>query len=80
MFYVYILQSRKDNRYYIGSTGNLNQRLENHNQGLVKSTKSRLPFELIHYELYKTLSEARKRENQIKRYKGGNEFKKILQK
>jgi putative endonuclease len=37
---VYILQSKKNNRFYIGSTNNINRRLEQHNKGLVISTKN----------------------------------------
>ena len=31
MYYVYILQSRRDNGYYIGYTADLKQRLKEHN-------------------------------------------------
>ena len=78
MYYTYVLQSEKDSNYYIGCTGNLEKRLEFHNSGLVRSTKSRIPFKLVYFERYSSLSEARKRENKIKSYKGGNAFKKLL--
>ena len=48
MFYVYLLKSRKDNDLYIGFTNNLKRRVQEHNNGLVASTKLRRPFELIH--------------------------------
>jgi putative endonuclease len=75
---VYILQSKKDRKYYIGCTSDIGKRLSAHNQGLVKSTKSRLPMFLIHLETFQTLGEARKRENKIKSYKGGEAFKKLI--
>ena len=78
MYSAYILQSKKDLKYYIGCTSNMDKRLSAHNQGLVKSTKSRFPLFLIHIETFKTLGEARKRENQIKSYKGGEAFKKLI--
>ncbi|MCX6721797.1 MAG: GIY-YIG nuclease family protein, partial [Candidatus Staskawiczbacteria bacterium] len=53
-------------------------RIKKHNAGLVKSTKARMPFILIRKENYNTRSEARIRENYLKKMKGGNEFKKII--
>jgi len=78
MYYVYILKSLKDNKYYIGSTKHIEQRLAEHNQGKTKSLKYRLPLKLIYNEEYSTLLEARKRERKIKSYKGGNAFKKLI--
>ena len=78
MYYVYILQSLKDSGYYIGQTENLEERINKHNRGQVKSTKSRKPFMLIKEENFNTRSEAVKRENYLTKLKGGNEFKKII--
>ncbi|MBS1539503.1 MAG: GIY-YIG nuclease family protein, partial [Bacteroidetes bacterium] len=33
-FYVYILQSDKDQSFYIGQTNNLDERLKRHNLGM----------------------------------------------
>ncbi len=66
MFFMYILKSKKDNNLYIGSTNNLVRRLKEHNAGLVKSTKSRIPFKLVYYEGYANEEEARKREENLK--------------
>jgi len=62
MFCAYILKSLKDLRYYYGSTENIADRLSRHNKGLVKSTKSRRPLDLVYKEDYQTRSEAYKRE------------------
>ncbi|HXK41123.1 MAG TPA: GIY-YIG nuclease family protein [Candidatus Paceibacterota bacterium] len=78
MYFVYILKSLKDNRYYIGQTGDINIRLRQHNNGKVHSTKDRTPLILIKKETFETRGEARKRENYLKKLKGGNEFKKII--
>ncbi|MFH1956177.1 MAG: GIY-YIG nuclease family protein [Patescibacteria group bacterium] len=80
MFYVYILQSEKDNKYYIGYTVNLSARIIWHNEGKNKSTKHRRPLKLIYIEEYKNKKDAMKREKEIKSYKGGNAFKKLLNK
>ncbi|MDD5043656.1 MAG: GIY-YIG nuclease family protein [Patescibacteria group bacterium] len=76
--FVYILQSLKDSRYYIGSTNDLSRRLEEHNSGKRKSLKFRRPLETVYSEIFSTKQEAHKRELQIKSYKGGNEFKKLI--
>ena len=78
MYFVYILKSLKDNGFYIGQTSNFDLRLEWHNKGRVQSTRRRIPFVLIKKEEFSTRSEARKRENYLKRLKGGNEFYKII--
>lgn len=49
-YYVYILQSEKDGLHYIGFTNNLKNRLNQHNNGEVESTKNRRPLKLIYYE------------------------------
>ena len=79
MYFVYILKSLKDYGYYIGQTENLDDRIKKHNNGQVKSTRLRIPFILIRKEGFNTRSEARKRENYLKKLKGGNEFKKIIE-
>lgn len=78
MPFTYILLSQRDNKYYIGCTTNISQRLEQHNSGKVKSTKHRVPLSIVKTEEYETLSQARLRENYLKSLKGGNEFKKIV--
>ena len=65
-FYVYILQSKKDNKLYTGCTKNLKSRLEMHNHGLVVSTKYRRPLALIYFEGYRVKEDAYKREKYLK--------------
>ena len=78
-YFVYILSSQKDGRYYIGSTSNVAARLIFHNNGLQRSTKSRMPLVLVYSETFTNKQDALKREKQIKAYKGGNAFKKLLE-
>jgi len=66
MYYVYILKSKKDNNFYTGSTNDLKRRFNEHNAGLVFSTKSRVPFEIVYYEAYKSEKDARRREKNLK--------------
>ncbi len=77
MFYVYILQSEKNNRYYVGSSENTQSRLAQHNSGQVKSTKSHIPWKIVHKESFSSLSEARIREKQIKSWKKRSSIEKL---
>jgi putative endonuclease len=65
-YFVYIIQSLKDGTFYVGSTQDLNERIERHNQGRSKFTKGKRPLELVHREEYADRSLAAKREREIK--------------
>ena len=67
-FFVYLLKSGKDKKYYIGQTNDLSKRLRQHNAGKVTSTKFRRPFELVGYEIYETREKARWKEYKLKRH------------
>ena len=76
--FVYILQSQKDKKYYIGETADVTARLNFHNSGKQRSTKNRVPFVIILSEEFETRQQALQREKQIKSWKGGNAFKMII--
>ena len=78
MFYVYILQSLKDKKLYIGYSSDLKRRLKEHKTGGSKSTKSRLPFRLIYYEAHFSPKDARRREKYFKTDKGKSTLKQML--
>ncbi|MBI4973497.1 GIY-YIG nuclease family protein [Candidatus Roizmanbacteria bacterium] len=78
MFFTYILQSEKDKKLYIGFTDNVEKRLEEHNEGINISTKSRAPFKLLYYEALPTKEEALRRENFYKSGRGHEVIYKIL--
>ena len=71
-FYVYILQSQTTNRYYIGQTQNLDERLAYHNANYSKSLKHRGPWRIVHREEFGSRAEAVRRERQIKSWKDRN--------
>lgn len=66
MFFVYILQSKKDKKLYIGYMADLQKRFKEHNLGLVRSTKPRTPFILAYYEAYASKQDAVLREHNLK--------------
>jgi len=69
MFYVYIIKSEINDRYYIGSTNNIKRRIMEHNLGKSIYTRLSAPFKLCYFEKLKTLKDARKREYFIKKKK-----------
>jgi putative endonuclease len=66
MFYVYVLQSVKTLRFYTGSCQNIANRLDEHNTGQNKSTRTGIPWHIIHTESFLTRSEAISKERIIK--------------
>ncbi len=65
--FLYVLKNKNKNWHYIGVTSNLKKRLEYHNRGKVKSTRPYVPLTLVYSEKFNNNSEARKRENFLKR-------------
>ena len=67
MYYIYIVECA-DKSLYVGCTNNLEKRLDQHNNSKwgAHYTKIRRPIVLKYSEKYKTLIEARRRENEIK--------------
>jgi len=80
MFYTYVLRSLKKNILYKGSTENLNQRLEQHNNGLVTFTSKFKPWKLVYHETFTTRAEAMAREKFFKSGKGREWLKNVIEK
>ncbi len=66
MWYVYVLKSLKDKKWYTGFTDNLKKRFTDHNRGLVYSSRKRRPFSLIYYEACLDERDAKMREVYLK--------------
>ncbi|TAJ14802.1 GIY-YIG nuclease family protein [Patescibacteria group bacterium] len=78
MAFVYILKTNSG-KYYIGSTGNLEARLQHHRSGHTLTTK-RLGFgALVFSQKYVTLAEARYIERRLKKLKRRDYIEKIIQ-
>jgi len=69
-YFVYVLLSEADGNKYVGFTQNLEQRFEQHNKGLVSSTKNRRPLKLIYYEACLSINDATHREKYLKTHFG----------
>ena len=70
MYYTYVLQSEKDGRFYTGFTKDLKLRFDQHNKGLVDSTRDRIPLRLVYYEACLHQDDATRREKYLKTYHG----------
>ncbi|HEX9825226.1 MAG TPA: GIY-YIG nuclease family protein [Flavobacteriaceae bacterium] len=78
MYYVYIIQSKKDSSFYIGYTGNLDKRVNDHNLGKSTYTKTKTPWELVYYETFEIKLEAIKRERFLKKQKNKEFYQKLI--
>jgi len=65
-YYVYIIQSKKNGKFYIGCTDDIERRVDQHNSGRNKSTKSGVPWELKYQEEFYDRKTAMNREKEIK--------------
>lgn len=68
MFYVYVLRSLVNDKYYIGYTKDINLRLRKHNNGDVRSTRKFRPWMLLGSEVFEKRNEARWREHELKNH------------
>jgi putative endonuclease len=67
--YMYILEC-SDGTYYVGSTKNLDLRLQQHEQGEgANHTKRRLPVKLVYVEEFSRIDYAFNREKQVQKWR-----------
>ncbi len=66
MYYVYVLFSDQDKKFYTGFTDDLRRRVAEHNAGRVQSTSDRRPLILVYYEACLNQEDAIHREKYLK--------------
>jgi len=66
MYFVYVLLSEKDGKFYTGFTNNPLDRVRRHNRGFEASTKYRRPLKLIYLEGCLSRKDAMRREIYLK--------------
>lgn len=64
--YVYVLESKKDGRWYTGATQDLRKRLEQHQSGKARATKGRGPLALVYFEASRNREDTYDRERFLK--------------
>lgn len=77
MFYIYVLQSTKTGRRYLGSCDNLDERIRRHNLGHSKATCHGIPWTLMHSESFSSRAEATRKERFYKTGRGRDELNRL---
>jgi putative endonuclease len=83
MYYIYILSSKKSDKYYIGLTSDVFKRLGQHNNPSVfsKYTSKHMPWELkVFFEVSESIGEAMIVERFIKNQKSRIFLEKLIEK
>src|SRR5579863_1415305 len=75
---VYILQSERSKRFYVGCAEQPEVRLVEHQRGQTTSTRGRGPWTLVYQERFDTLTEARRRERQLKSWKSHRSIQELV--
>ena len=78
MYYCYILYSPKLDRYYIGSTKDLQGRLRRHNSSGEGYTSTGKPWGLVYAENFTSKSGATDRELQLKSWKSSVKLRELI--
>jgi putative endonuclease len=69
MYYCYILYSQKLDKFYIGSTANIQGRIKRHNSSNKGFTSTGKPWVLKYYEIFESKYDAMQREFELKKLK-----------
>jgi len=77
-YFVYIIQSKKDSIYHIGSSQDLDERVERHNQGRSKYTKAKRSWQLVYWEKHQDRAAAMKQEREIKARKSKDYIESLI--
>jgi putative endonuclease len=77
-FYVYILQSETEQSFYIGYSQNLENRVNEHNLGNTRYSKSKRPWKLVYHEIFDDKTEVIKRERFLKKQKSRAFYLKLI--
>jgi putative endonuclease len=78
MYYLYILHSTVNGKYYIGVSSNVVKRVSEHNHGNSRSTKSGKPWKVIHKECFEDFRLAYAREKKLKALKKRAAIERII--
>ena len=78
MYFVYILQSIRTRRFYVGQCDHLLERFREHQRGANLATRNRGPWWMPYYEICTTRSEALRRERKIKSKKSSASIRRII--
>ncbi len=78
-YFFYILYSQKLDKYYIGSTQDLDDRLRKHNSNHKGFTGKIGDWEIVYFEIFDSKSLAYARERQVKKWKSRIAVQKLIE-
>jgi putative endonuclease len=78
MYTVYILHSERINKYYIGSSSNVQDRLRKHNNASKGFTNTGRPWLLVYTEEFEDKADASTREKQLKKWKSRTRLESLI--
>ena len=78
MYYVYILWSDREKKFYIGYTMDLERRLKEHQNGSCHTTVRMDNLKLVYFEAFICEDDARRREQYFKTTKGKKTLRLML--
>ncbi len=77
-YYFYLLYSKQLNRYYIGHTNNLEERVRKHNTKHKGYTGIVNDWQVVYSEIYYAKSDAYRREREVKARKSRSQIEKLI--
>jgi len=77
-FTVYILQSKKDNSYYIGYSSDIESRIQEHNYESTGYTSKKRPWVIVYIEEFEFKKDAIARERHIKKQKNRKYIRNLI--
>jgi putative endonuclease len=77
-FHVYVLELEGKQRFYIGYTQNLENRLRQHLSGETHSLRGHKILRVAHVEEFSTRTEAMARERYLKTYRGRSKLRTLI--
>jgi putative endonuclease len=75
---VYILQSLYDGSYYIGFSTDVDRRLDEHNSGNSKYTRTKVPWKVVYTEEHESKMKALKREKFLKAQRNREFYQRLV--
>ena len=78
MYFVYILQSLRTHRFYVGQCDHLIERFYEHQRGANLATRNRGPWWMPYFEIHPSRSATLQRERQIKSAKSAESIRRII--
>ena len=80
MYSVYIIYSGKIDKYYIGFSADITERLLKHNRSTRGFSSTGKPWSLVYTERFKVKKDALEREKQLKNWKNRDRLIALVQK